>query len=364
MKEYLLTNFVMLFEIAGILLIIRLSVNVSKRTVTATVLSFSFILLSSILYSVERWLGQQETLSVWRVVSSYAVYAMQPIIIFLTMQIAAPIKKKWIWLLAPELIGVILYVTSPWTKLVCWYNEWNDYQAGPLYRLPYMVFAFYIVVFLVQTIRYFRKYHVQEKICLVYVVSVSMGGMLFYLISDYVNDYNPIFTAAILLYYLLFYIQRSKVDSLTGLMNRQSFYKDIEKSSGHIKAIASVDMNGLKRINDTLGHHAGDVAIATIAENLLKGRKIKKSVYRVGGDEFVILYYAATEEDVAEDIEYMRKNLAKTDYVCAFGYSVVQPSTSVEDALKDSDEKMYEDKAALKKAALADGAETQYSDGR
>ena len=178
MKEYLLTNFVMLFEIVGILLIIRLSVNVSKRTVTATVLSFSFILLSSILYSVERWLGQQETLSVWRVISSYAVYAMQPIIIFLTMQIAAPIKKKWIWLLAPELIGVILYVTSPWTKLVCWYNEWNDYQAGPLYRLPYMVFAFYIVVFLVQTIRYFRKYHVQEKICLVYVVSVSMGGIV------------------------------------------------------------------------------------------------------------------------------------------------------------------------------------------
>ncbi len=60
----------------------------------------------------------------------------------------------------------------------------------------------------------------------------------------------------------------------------------------------------------------------------------------------------------------MRQNMAKTDYVCAFGYSIVQPPASVEDALKDSDAKMYEDKAALKRAAIPDASEESYSDDR
>ena len=79
-------------------------------------------------------------------------------------------------------------------------------------------------------------------------------------------------------------------DPLTGLRNRMSFYADCKRYGQLINAVASVDMNGLKELNDTKGHEAGDKALQAIADSLkdVAGRRIM--VYRIGGDEFIILF--------------------------------------------------------------------------
>lgn len=87
------------------------------------------------------------------------------------------------------------------------------------------------------------------------------------------------------------------VDSLTGLRNRRAFDEELAqalvvRSRGAIEprvALAMIDLRGLKQINDTIGHRAGDARLVTLAEALRAGVRGGDSVYRVGGDEFVLI---------------------------------------------------------------------------
>ena len=87
----------------------------------------------------------------------------------------------------------------------------------------------------------------------------------------------------------------SAFDSLTGLYNRVGFqiqadkYKMYAKSSGRSLYISFIDIDGLKKVNDTYGHHEGDWLIKTIAECLRKASREEEVCMRFGGDEFIVL---------------------------------------------------------------------------
>ena len=115
-----------------------------------------------------------------------------------------------------------------------------------------------------------------------------------------------------------------------------------------INALVSIDMNGLKVINDTEGHAAGDKALETISACFLQAVSSKESVYRIGGDEFVIICRRITEDDVRKLIDRIRNNISKTKYRCAIGYSYSpNGADSLDDMLSVSDEKMYADKSSF-----------------
>lgn len=87
----------------------------------------------------------------------------------------------------------------------------------------------------------------------------------------------------------------SAFDSLTGLYNRVGFqiqadkYKMYAKSSGRSLYISFIDIDGLKKVNDTYGHHEGDWLIKTIGECLKKASHEEEVCMRFGGDEFIVL---------------------------------------------------------------------------
>ena len=60
------------------------------------------------------------------------------------------------------------------------------------------------------------------------------------------------------------YSNDNRRDPLTDLLNRQAFYDDCKSYSKDIVAVALLDMNGLKNLNDSIGHHAGDKALDDI----------------------------------------------------------------------------------------------------
>ena len=358
--EYVANHFVMVSELILLLVLLGVSVHVPKRTVHMTRAAAIMILLSSVFFTVEEWLGSQETFSYWRYVLSYANYILLPAILIIVMQISAPISKKMFWLLIPEVVNIILVVTSPWTKIVCWFDvEANAYHAGStiMYRFPYFVFIFYMAVFFVQNYLKYKNLPLRDRLSVLAILIASMVGLALYMIFEVSSDYSAIFTSSILLYYLFLYIHLSKVDPLTGMLNRQCFYRDSATFVRKITAVVSVDMNELKWINDTKGHDAGDKAIKTVAECLVKGVGLKKTAYRVGGDEFIILYFGKKEEEVLADVQCMRDNLAKTPFVCAFGYAPHASGEKVDAAMTLADKAMYADKADLKRAALAGGGE-------
>ncbi len=99
----------------------------------------------------------------------------------------------------------------------------------------------------------------------------------------------------------------AQYDYLTGLANRRSLHDDIElfihdakKFSGHWYVLFC-DLDGFKRINDTMGHEAGDVLLKCIAGDLKKLSTNDLKVYRQGGDEFVVLLKDNDNDDAIKD---------------------------------------------------------------
>ena len=86
-------------------------------------------------------------------------------------------------------------------------------------------------------------------------------------------------------------LERATHDSLTGLANRASLLESIERdlSNGDFVAIVTLDLDGFKQTNDTLGHAAGDILLVRVAERLNRLTRHVDMVARMGGDEFVIM---------------------------------------------------------------------------
>ncbi len=357
MKYFFADKAVMFTELIGLGLLMFANAHMPKRTIRWTVAAMVMLVIDAIMYRLEDFTQTFETLSPWRVVLTHGIYLIQPLIIIAVIQIMVPLKKKQ-WLIAiPWLVSLPLCVTSQFSHLVCYFSEDNYYHSGPLRYLPYVVFSFYVLVFIIQCLRHFGRSHMAERIGIIVIVICGLSSVIYMaLLDDYVShDFSDIFTAELLLFYLFVYIHSSKTDALTGLLNRQCFERDMERKTSRIGAVVSADMNELKWINDIFGHAAGDKAIKTVA-NCLKGSE-EKSVYRIGGDEFEIFYHTDDEEKVKADIKKMRKRLADTPYECAIGYAMVKKCGDVEMAVKLADRAMYVNKAELKKAVLDNGGQ-------
>lgn len=97
-------------------------------------------------------------------------------------------------------------------------------------------------------------------------------------------------------------------DDLTGLANRRLFLDRLEQARanahrhGHRMAVMFLDLDLFKRINDTLGHHAGDQVLSTIARRLQATVGEGESVARLGGDEFTILIHEVESLDGLESL--------------------------------------------------------------
>lgn len=153
-------------------------------------------------------------------------------------------------------------------------------------------------------------------------------------------------------------------DELTGLYNHRGFFTFAE----HFLKIAArtnqnsllyyVDMDGLKQINDTLGHAEGSLAIQGIAQVLRGTFRQTDIIARIGGDEFVILATSTgiNEKDVisqrlAKNFESYNNDPAHRHHLAAsFGVVNVGPAEtlSLEELIIEADQLMYEEKRRKK----------------
>ena len=186
-----------------------------------------------------------------------------------------------------------------------------------------------------------------EIVYIVFLAFALGSGLLlvFILQGDYASIFCIIIAIALFAYFEFSVLQLTKKDALTGLLNRHAYYADINNDPKSISAIISIDMNGLKKINDNLGHAAGDEALVTLSYCFSRSLKSKQFGYRIGGDEFIIICRKNSEEEVLRLIESIRQYVNETPYSCAIGYSLnLQGDKHIDDLLKESDEMMYQEK--------------------
>lgn len=158
----------------------------------------------------------------------------------------------------------------------------------------------------------------------------------------------------------------ANTDSMTGVRNKHAYIEFVHALNQRIHnnelrnlAVVVCDINGLKHINDTLGHAAGDKLIkdacALICEIFIHG-----AVFRVGGDEFVVILQEKGYDTMKETISVMNRkveaNIPENGVVVSIGYSVLEEGDHhVRDVFERADKMMYERKQQLK----AMGAKTR-----
>ena len=135
----------------------------------------------------------------------------------------------------------------------------------------------------------------------------------------------------------------SEHDILTDVGNRKAFNSKIGMLEGMdiSVGICFVDINGLKSVNDEMGHEAGDNVIKEASEAIASIFK-KKYCYRIGGDEFVVVMPQVSEETFAQHVERLRKKSKKISM--AIGSVWSEKCLDVEELVNIADKNMYADK--------------------
>ena len=103
------------------------------------------------------------------------------------------------------------------------------------------------------------------------------------------------------------------------------------------------DLNGLKRVNDSKGHSAGDELIKNAAATL-EEHFGPDDVFRAGGDEFVVILTGVTEEQMQEYAAKLSETASAHGVSFAAGWSYEDDASDIRKALTQADEKMYADK--------------------
>ena len=139
----------------------------------------------------------------------------------------------------------------------------------------------------------------------------------------------------------------ARFDPLTGALNRKAFFEAVKSETNQpgIPVLLFVDMDGLKRVNDDLGHDAGDEALQDFADRVRMTIRSTDIFARVGGDEFVIFLRVgdmASADKVARRLNSALNLKGPSKLGCSIG-ALVMPtgSTSIDAELKEADRLMY-----------------------
>ncbi len=137
------------------------------------------------------------------------------------------------------------------------------------------------------------------------------------------------------------------IDPLTGCANRRALREDLERAvagahrTGLDVAVAVIDLDGLKQINDTHGHAAGDATLQDLSRSLKSAVRDTDAVYRVGGDEFVVLIPFSGTGGAAAAMQRAKAEGAPTFSWGAASLSMLPAGSDVDQLIEMADSSLY-----------------------
>jgi len=150
------------------------------------------------------------------------------------------------------------------------------------------------------------------------------------------------------------------IDPLTKVYNRKAFEKDLNKILTHGKSkdldliVAIIDVDDFKNINDTYGHLVGDFVLIKLAQFMKSLIRNTDKVYRIGGDEFIIVFNRSTLQNAQKSIERIISKISRTslkykDHIIkvtiSVGIAAHKKGDTIESLLKRADKALYKVKS-------------------
>lgn len=288
-------------------------------------------------------------------------------------------KKKQIIILGFLIINGICAFVSIFTPFIFYIDENNIYRHAFFYNFYTIMYSAGIIFFIIELLKYTRKYQSKNIITLISMLVFLISGFLIKIINkDIYTDW--LIVAIVLLQFIIYYSDLAlKVDPLTALLNRKSYENRLKKID-YTTAIIMLDANYFKDINDQYGHQFGDAILKIIAKTILKAYGKYAHCYRIGGDEFCVIFKHGKLDELiqANKMKYDRygaienlndyfKELLSNEYEefpmlkngVSIGYGIYYgnkdefkhshyPSNTVKDVVKIADIRMYEEKKETK----------------
>ncbi len=199
----------------------------------------------------------------------------------------------------------------------------GHYEIGALYDIVTVIPIVTLLYLTCYVIRYVKIVGKHDALAAAGYICFMIGGALIEATYGIGTTYVSVTIADIFIFVMLQneviamekrnvqeWMQKSNTDELTGVFNRFAYENDLAEleKAGSLPndfVYLSVDVNALKSANDTLGHNAGDELLIGAAHCLKKSIGSYGKVYRTGGDEFIAIFSADSEQlgKIQKDIE-------------------------------------------------------------
>ena len=346
LSDYLSEHWSMLVPLIGMLILLLTDIHLERKMIRRIAITTGMLFIYSVFCYMETYFGNQPEVSIFRSILSAADYSL---IAFILVEIIMIVyREKRFFVVIPAILNAIICFISIPTGIVFSFDENYTFHRGPLGHIAYIVCGIYLVYI---TIRIFTsgKRQKEEYSLLLFLVLTSVLCLIIplFLYEPVMHWFVSTIAIDILLYYVYLLQRYTKRDPLTKLLNRQSYYSDTEKYFDSVTSVITIDMNGLKEINDNQGHVAGDTALKALGDCFYKASQSRHRVYRIGGDEFVLVCLNSSEDDVKALIERIRNEVSTTSYTCSIGYSMQSGNKTIDELYHEADKRLYEEKKAF-----------------
>ena len=260
------------------------------------------------------------------------------------------------------LIQLVSFFTG-WMTIV---DEKHYYHHGPLYNIYIGEYVIVLLLVIILFLNYGKNFRKQNRLSIYLVMVFMLVGIIMQegLGKDVRTAYLAMTIGATLMFiHSTEYSQQKKddelleqriqikTDALTGLLSRYAYNNALDKYTTDMPeslVAFSIDINGLKRVNDTLGHEAGDELICGAAACIKNVFDEVGSCYRTGGDEFIVLASMSKNEAVkcVQDIEKLTKNWTGSlvdSLALSVGYAVLEEhkDCNCSELIQVADKQMY-----------------------
>ena len=284
---------------------------------------------------------------------TFAVAPVLPVAVANTIYPAR--HAKWISVLIAA--HAVFEIASIFGGFVFWVDESNVYHRGTLYPVYVAVYTITSAYLIVQTFRAARTYQAAHIATVFGVLACMFTGVVIQLVDGSVRMTWPAAAMAIVLYFLLYSEMVLCSDALTKLLNRHSFEDAVARPVLPC-AVAVIDIDDFKIVNDTYGHAFGDECLVRVAQMIRRSFSPAGLSYRTGGDEFTVIMTKRLDEadafaaTLTRLIDEARQSDERMPSVSIGLAAVDGDHPDINEALMAADRDMYEFKRSRKQAGF------------